>query len=154
MLRRETRPKRNERCFCGSGRKYKYCHAKNSAVQPVVRECTYIDDGEEAVRYVICNETATSFFSTETNAILVFSDRATATAIATLPEFLDQRPGEINVASVGQTKFEKLKQTLPFIEIPEGDAVTAAKLVRARLAAAGYVSPDVKEPEEEQNEEL
>lgn len=144
MLRRESRPKRNDRCFCGSGRKYKYCHAKNSAVQPTVRECYYIDDGEEAVRYVISDSNATSFFSTSAGAILVFSDRATATAIATLPEFSAQLPGEINVASVGATKFEKLKNTLPFVEIAVGDIDTATTLVRDRLRDAGYEHPSAE----------
>lgn len=142
MLRREPKPRRNEKCFCGSGRKYKYCHAKNATVQPQLRECTYIDDGETAVRYVIANERATGFFSTAANAILVFRDRATATAIATLPEFDGQQPGEINVASVGETKFKVLQEKLPFVEIDEGDVETAVALVRQRLEAGGYPSAD------------
>ena len=130
MLRKQAAPRRNERCWCGSGKKYKYCCLPAPVVQPQ-RVIQYIDSGEEAVRYVICNARGTGFFSTKDNQVIVFPDRATAYAIATLDDFESQAPGEINVAGVGSTKWEHLQQTLPFVEVADVDA--AATLVRERI---------------------
>lgn len=130
MLRKEAAPKRNERCWCGSGKKYKYCCLPAPVLQQP-RVVQYIDSGEEAVRYVICNERGTGFFSTKDNQVIVFPDRATAYAVATLEDFEEQAPGEINVAGVGATKWEHLQKTLPFVEVP--DVETAVTLVRERI---------------------
>lgn len=130
MLRKAPTPKRNERCWCGSGRKYKYCCLPGAVVQPQ-RVVQYIDSGEAPVRYVICNSRGTGFFSTKENQIIIFPDRATAYAVASLSEFESQEPGEINVAGVGETKWKHLQETLPFVEVP--DAETAIELVLERI---------------------
>jgi hypothetical protein len=130
MLRKQAAPKRNERCWCGSGKKYKYCCLPTPVVQPQ-RVVQYIDSGEEAVRYVICNARGTGFFSTKDNQVIVFPDRATAYAAATLDDFEEQAPGDINVAGVGPTKWEHLQQTLPFVEVP--DIETAVALIHERI---------------------
>jgi hypothetical protein len=126
-------PKRNERCPCGSGAKYKRCHGAltSRAPAPVGRAIGYIDSGETPVRYVIADGKGTSFFCDKDNKILIFSDRAEAYAVANLEEFSDQEPGEINVAGVGQEKFAHLCETLPYLEV---DAVQAVALIRERLA--------------------
>ncbi|NDC55262.1 MAG: SEC-C domain-containing protein [Alphaproteobacteria bacterium] len=116
MLRKQATPKRNERCWCGSGKKFKYCCLIPPMTQPQ-RVMQYIDSGEEAVRYVISNSRGTGFFSTKEGKIIVFKNRAEAFAIATLPEFENQEPGEINVAGVGATKWQHLQEKLPFIEV-------------------------------------
>lgn len=131
MLRKPAAPKRNERCWCGSGRKYKYCCLSPAVTQPQ-RVMQYIDSGEDAIRYVICNARGTGFFSTKDNQIIVFKERAHAFVVATLPEFENQDPGEINVAGVGPTKWEYLQKTFPFVEVDEPDAAIA--LVHERIA--------------------
>ena len=131
MLRKSAVPKRNERCWCGSGRKYKYCCLTPPMTQPQ-RVMQYIDSGEEPVRYVICNSRGTGFFSTKDNQIMVFKSRADAHIIATLPEFENQTPGEINVAGVGPTKWEHLQATYPFVEIDTPEMAIA--LVHERIA--------------------
>lgn len=133
MLRKPVAPKRNERCWCGSGKKYKYCCMSPAVTQPQ-RVMQYIDSGEEAVRYVICNERGTGFFSNKENQIIVFKSRSDAFAVATLAEFESQGPGEINVAGVGPTKWQHLQDTLPFVEVD--DAETAIALVQERIAHA------------------
>jgi len=144
MLRKPSLPKRNERCWCGSGRKYKYCCMQAATPQPQ-KVAHYIDSGEEAVRYVICNARGTGFFSTKDNQILVFPDRATAFAVATMDEFESQEPGEINVAGVGETKWQHLQTTLPFIEVH--DIETAVQLVHERIAFLTNTSAEVAAPE-------
>ena len=131
MLRRAASPKRNERCWCGSGRKYKFCCLIPRTQKPT-RSMQYIDSGEEAIRYVICNARGTGFFSTKDNKIIVFPTRADAFAIATLPEFESQEPGEINVAGVGPEKWQQLQNTLPFVEVDNVE--TAVALVQERIA--------------------
>lgn len=143
MLRKPSLPKRNERCWCGSGSKYKYCCMQAALPQPQ-RVSHYIDSGEEAVRYVICNARGTGFFSTKDNQILVFTDRATAFAVATLEEFETQEPGEINVAGVGETKWQHLQATLPFVEV--ADVETAVQLVHERIAHLTNKPAEVAEP--------
>lgn len=155
MLRKQAAPKRNERCWCGSGKKYKYCCMPDAVTQPQ-RVMQYIDGGEEAVRYVISNSRGTGFFSTKDNQILVFKTRADAFAVASLPEFESQEPGEINVAGVGETKWQHLQEKLPFIEID--DVEVAIALVQERIAhmTASQSQPEAEPsqtPEPEQPEQ-
>lgn len=141
MLRKQAAPKRNERCWCGSGKKYKYCCLIPPMTQPQ-RVMQYIDSGEEAVRYVISNARGTGFFSTRDGKILVFKNRAEAFAVATLPEFGEQEPGEINVAGVGETKWQHLQEKLPFVEID--DVEFAVSLVKDRIE---YMEQKLREQE-------
>lgn len=135
MIRKDSNmPKRNDACPCGSGAKFKKCCggsyiARHAAPRTGV---TYIDSGEEAIRWVICDLTGTRFFSNAANQILVFADKAVATAIVALEEFANQAPGEINVAAVGPTKFQHLCNTLPYVEV--ADVEHAVALVRERIA--------------------
>lgn len=128
---------RNELCPCGSEKKYKRCCLNRAPTSladvysPPTQKVAaqYIDTGEAAVRYVICDDVGTRFFVDKDGRILVFQSRADATAVATLEEF----DGDgINVAGVGQTKWEHLQKNLPYVE-PESVEV-AATLVRERLA--------------------
>lgn len=131
-IRRVNKPGRNEQCACGSGKKFKKCcaapYTQRPAPQPGV---LYIDSGEDAIRWVICNDKGTSFFSDKDNHIMVFTDKAAAFAIAGLEEFSGQEPGEINVAGVGATKFAHLCEKLPYVEVH--DVETASALIRERL---------------------
>lgn len=134
MLKRGTGIRRNDRCICGSGKKFKYCCHPQAARQPdgtPVKKTHYIDTGEVPVRYVIADEKGTSFFSTKENKIIVFQNRADAIAIATLDEFAAAEAGEINVAGVGETKWKHLQEKLPFVEV--ASAEEAAELVRERM---------------------
>lgn len=133
MLKKPQAPKRNQRCPCGSGRKFKHCclGALNAPAPTESASVGYIDEGEAPVRYVITNHIGTSFFSTKDNAVIVFKTRADAFAIATLPDFQDQDPGEINVAGVGPTKWQHLQEKLPYVEIDDVDV--AAQLIRERI---------------------
>lgn len=128
--------KRNDPCPCGSGQKWKKCCSENSPratmPQPPKRQ-VYIDSGEDAVRWVIADETGRKFFSDKDNRVLVFTDRAVAAAVASLDEFASREDNEINVAGVGPSKFEHLKEILPYIEV--SDIEIAAALVRERIAA-------------------
>ena len=136
-IRKDSIIKRNDRCPCGSGKKFKTCHSadapqnRGNYVAPQ-RSMSYIDTGESAVRYVICDRTGVKFFSDVDNRILVFPSRETATAVALLDEFGSQEPAEINVAGVGPTKWEHLQAKLPFIEVESVEH--AIELVRARIA--------------------
>ncbi len=136
-IRKDSIIKRNDRCPCGSGKKFKACHSADAPQNRVnyvapARSMSYIDTGESAVRYVICDSTGVKFFSDVDNKILVFKSREDATAIALLEEFGSQEPGEINVAGVGPTKWEHLQAKLPFIEVESIEQ--AVELVRARIA--------------------
>lgn len=130
MLKRGIGARRNDRCVCGSGKKFKYCCHPHSVRQPQ-KKVHYIDTGELPVRYVITDEKGTSFFSTKENKIIVFQNRADALAIATLDDFASSEVGEINVAGVGETKWKHLQETLPFVEV--ANAEEAAVLVRERM---------------------
>ena len=135
-IRKDSMIKRNDRCPCGSGKKFKACHSPAAPQNQVnyvapARSMNYIDTGESAVRYVICDRTGVKFFSDVDNRILVFPSRETATAVALLDEFGSQEPGEINVAGVGPTKWEHLQAKLPFIEVESVEH--AIELVRARI---------------------
>lgn len=128
---------RNQRCPCRSGRKYKQCCITRQGKPPSFLVPSpgqkVIDYGEDAIRWVICNNTGTSFFVDKQGRILVFSDKAVAQAAATLEVFSDAGPNEINVAGVGKTKWQHLQDTLPHIEV---DSLEMAKaLIDERLAA-------------------
>lgn len=133
MLKRGTGTRRNDRCVCGSGKKFKYCCSPDAVRQPgaPVKKTHYIDTGEVAVRYVIVDGKGTSFFSTKDNQIIVFQTRADAIAIATLDEFAAAEAGEINVAGVGETKWKHLQEKLPFVEV--ANAEEAVAFVRERM---------------------
>jgi hypothetical protein len=128
-------PKRNDRCPCGSGAKFKKCCAPSAPHETNGhhgRAVGYIDDGEDAARWVITNARGTSFFSDKDNKILVFTDKAVAFAIAHMSEFSSQEPGEINVAAVGESKFKHLCEILPYVEV--SDVETGVALVLERIA--------------------
>ena len=138
-IRKNNFIKRNERCPCGSGKKFKLCHsstapqtATDTKYATAAKAARYIDTGEEPVKYVICDNTGVKFFSDIDNKILVFASKEEAGAIARLETFADQAPGEINVAGVGQTKWEHLQATLPFIEVKSVEH--GLELVQARMA--------------------
>lgn len=135
-MKRAIGTRRNDRCVCGSGKKYKYCCHPQAAAQPTLGQPAkthYIDTGESAVRYVICDGRGTSFFVDKDGKILVFAARADAIAVATLDEFNTVEPGEINVAGVGPTKWAHLKNTLPYLEVASAEEAVA--LVRDRMQA-------------------
>lgn len=154
-LKRGTGVRRNDRCICGSGKKFKYCCSPSAVHQPdgPQKKTHYIDTGETPVRYVICDARGTSFFCDKDGSILVFQTRADALAVATLDEFANQEPGEINVAGVGETKWGNLQAKLPYIEVPSVEA--AVEIVRARIAhmeAQMTDSPADTSPEKPENE--
>lgn len=122
---------RNEACPCGSGDKFKRCHGRgaNSKIVPVIKHM--IDTGEEPIRWVITNQSATSFFVDKQGRVLVFPTKQMAVEIANLDLFASQGPNEIHVAGVGPTKWQKLQETLPFIEAPNFE--TAAALIEERV---------------------
>lgn len=136
MLRREARPRRNERCFCGSGKKYKYCHARNAVAQPHKRDTAYLDYDEVPIRFVIANSEGTGFFSTKDGKIMVFMSAHSAEAIARLPEFDDQVPGEINIVGIGHTKWQFFQERLPTVEFSDDAQAVAAQCIRDKISHA------------------
>lgn len=132
-IRRGSIGRRNDRCVCGSGKKFKHCCSPDASNRPTqyVKPVQYIDTGEEAVRWVICDDTGVKFFSDKDNRILVFKTRAAATAVALLNDFAAQEAGEINVAGVGATKWAHLQEILPFVEID--DVHKGIELLRERI---------------------
>lgn len=136
-IRNQSLIRRNDKCPCGSGKKFKVCHSPDApemrkSYAPQARAMNYIDTGESAVRYVICDNTGVKFFVDIDGKVLVFATREDATAIALLEDFADQAPGEINVAGVGPTKWERLQEKLPYIEVKSVEH--AVELVRERIA--------------------
>lgn len=133
-IRKDAVLKRNDRCHCGSGKKYKHCCSPDAptSVQDFSRAVHYIDAGESAVRWVISDATGTKFFSDKDGRVLVFADKSDATGIVLMDEFVGQEPGEINVAAVGPTKWLILQEKLPFFEVLNLDVGMA--LVRERIA--------------------
>lgn len=126
--------KRNDRCPCGSGKKFKSCcspDAPDNRARVHVHRPVFADTGERAVRWVITDATTTRFFADKDNRALVFKEQAEAIAIASLEEFRDQDPGEINVAGVGETKWQHLQEKIPFVEVQ--DIAHAVQLVRERI---------------------
>jgi hypothetical protein len=152
-IRRANKLGRNEPCVCGSNVKFKKCCGGNGSAQrhyATQPQVTYIDSGEAAVRWVICDQKGTSFFSTKDNQILVFTDKATAFAIAGLADFSGQEYGEINVAGVGETKFKHLCETLPHIEVADID--TAVALIQERIASKTQTEGEVSHGSDAQEE--
>jgi SEC-C motif len=132
-IRRNNAPaRRNDRCPCGSQRKFKKCCGLTVAgVEPQVKTVPqFIDTGEISIRWVIVDNTGTKLFSDKDNRALVFSSKDAAFAIATLDLFSSQAPGDINVAGVGETKFKHLQKTIPYVEV---EVDTAEALVRERI---------------------
>lgn len=125
--------KRNDPCPCGSGKKWKKCCSENAPREIQPQRQVYIDSGEDAIRWVITDETGRKFFSDKDSRVLVFTDRAVAVALAALDDFASQGVNEINVAGVGPSKFAHLREILPYVEV--SDIETAAALVRERIAA-------------------
>lgn len=156
MLRREARPRRNERCFCGSGKKYKYCHSRNAIEQPQKRDTQYLDYAEEPIRFVIANSEGTGFFSTKEGKVMVFTSSHTAKTIAHLPEFDDQVPGEINVVGIGPTKWQFFQERLPFIEFADDAQAVAAQCIRDKISHAleQYEAENAAETSEPSKEDV
>lgn len=129
-----TKIGRNQICFCGSGKKFKKCcirrHRSTWKTMPN-SEPRAIDYGEDAVRWVICDKTGTQFFVDKQGRILVFTDKQTARDAATLDVFDNPETDEINVAGVGQTKWQKIQDALPHVEVPNIETATA--LIRERI---------------------
>lgn len=90
-----------------------------------------IDYGEDSIKWVICDQVGTKFFVDKQGRILVFSDKAVARAAATLEVFKDQEPNEINVAGVGKTKWKKIQDELPHVEVENIEM--AAALINERI---------------------
>jgi hypothetical protein len=153
LIRGNMSVRRNDKCPCDSGKKYKHCHSPEASKHPNshMKPVKYIDNGEEAVKYVIGDSTGVKFFSDKDNNILVFASREDATAIALLEDFAEQSPGEINVAGVGQTKWEHLQTKLPYVEVKSVEH--AASLIRERIeiqaAKLESMSDEVDQPEKE-----
>jgi hypothetical protein len=146
-IRKEDRPKRNDKCPCGSDKKFKWCCGQIPYVRPAKRIVPeFIDGGETPVRWVIVNEEGTSLFADKDNRALVFPYKELAHQIATLDEFDSQAPGEINVAGVGETKFKVLQEKVPYVEVSCFDE--AAALVRERIALTMAQEPEQLPPED------
>lgn len=143
--RNRVRIGRNERCPCGSGSKFKYCHGRRSAApqQPYIQQ--YIDTGEDPIRWVISSVTGTAFFVDAAGRILVFPTREMAQEITKLELFADHEDGEINVSGVGPTKWAHLQATLPFVEVES--AAQAAAFIAERLAAQAANNPEPEHTE-------
>lgn len=125
---------RNQKCPCNSGKKFKKCCiTKKRSVwdnMPNTQQRA-IDYGEDAIKWVICDQTGTKFFVDKQGRILVFSQKNTAHAAATLEVFKDQGPSEINVAGVGPTKWKKIQDELPHVEVENIETATA--LINERI---------------------
>lgn len=149
------KPRRNERCACGSGKKFKYCHgAEQNNIN--WRKPAYIDSGESPIRWVIVNRVGTSFFSDKDNRILVFKSRADANSVAMMDEFADQEPGDINVGGIGPAKWQHLQDTLPFIEVENVEHGQDLVIARIEFAMQQYAAAEAEavaeEPQAPENE--
>lgn len=131
-LRKMNFPKRNDPCPCGSGHKFKKCCSPGSIERAHIQQApSYIDYGEEPIRWVITDEIGTKFFADIDGRAIVFQNKDDAYAVTRLEDFADQDPGEINVAGVGETKWAALQNKISFVEVL--DAETAIKLIRERM---------------------
>jgi hypothetical protein len=134
--------RRNDRCPCNSGKKFKFCCSPEAPaiVQAAPRRPLFIDSGESPVRWVICDPSGVRFFADKDNRALLFDTYEDALQVARLEDFADQNPGEINVAGVGPTKLELLKEKIPYVEV---DVEIATQLVRERIeyGRAGELTP-------------
>jgi hypothetical protein len=151
-IRRNVIARRNDRCPCGSQKKFKKCCGLSVAfVRPQAKTVPqFIDTGEIAIRWVIVDNTGTKLFSDKDNRALVFASKDAAFATATLDLFSEQAPGDINVAGVGETKFKHLQEKIPYVEV---EADTAEALVRERIAV-GLASMETEYGEEVVEDEL
>jgi len=126
-----TKIGRNQVCFCGSGKKFKKCCIrKHRSMWKTMSnsEPRAIDYGEDAFRWVICDKTGVD----KQGRILVFTEKQVAHDAATLEVFGSPEADEINVAGVGQTKWQKIQDELPHVEVSSIE--TAAALIRERIA--------------------
>lgn len=137
-IRRGNIVRRNDRCVCGSGKKFKHCcspaafkHHRSTFMPPAPQTQPHIDFGEEPIRWVIVDRSGTQFFSDKENRVLVFADKDSAAAITQMEEFADQEPGDINVGGVGPTKWAKFQEMLPFVEVATTEE--AMEFVRERI---------------------
>jgi hypothetical protein len=146
-IRRNVVARRNDRCPCGSQKKFKKCCGTSLAfVRPTPRAIPqFIDTGEMPIRWVITDDTGKKLFSDKDNRALVFSSKDEAFATATLDLFAEQAPGDINVAGVGETKFKILQEKIPFVEVT---AEMAEALISERIAA-GLAQMEAEESEED-----
>lgn len=128
MLQKGSYAPRNALCVCGSGIKFKKCCGQPPSSN------RYHDYGEDAIRWVVVDDTGIKLFADVEGRALVFTDREAAYAIARLDEFSEQQPGEINVAGIGPTKWQTLQEKIAFREVSTADE--GAALVRAVLQAA------------------
>ena len=154
-LRRFNLPKRNDRCPCQSGKKFKRCcGAPVEIARPLLNtnghSPAYIDYGEEAIRWLIVDSSGTKIFSDIENHAIVFQKREDAFAVTQLEDFADQDPGEINVAGVGPTKWQMLQNKISFVEVLDAD--TAIKLVRERITQRRHDLDDATDAPEEETE--
>ena len=144
MLRKPNMPRRNDICPCGSETKFKKCCGSSKLVQRSVQNAAaYIDTGESAIRWLIVDEVGTKIFADVDGRAIVFKDKDHAFEVAQLEEFEEQAPGEINVAGVGPTKFDRLKEKIPYVEVDSAEQ--AIELVRARLHAMQQEQPTQEE---------
>jgi hypothetical protein len=130
-LRRNSLIRRNDRCLCGSGRKFKACCSSSATQRRQVTRPRYIDTGAIPVRWLVINRTGTQFFADKDNRAIVFSSHDDAVAVAMLEDFQEQALGDINVAGVGEAKFALLKEKIPYVEVADLDEAVA--LVRERI---------------------
>lgn len=131
-VRRRRLIGRNEKCVCGSGIKFKRCCLKQMDRTPMeYNKPQYIDFGDDPIRWVICDQTGTKLFADKQGRVLVFTDKDVAKKIATLEIFADQAPNEINVAGVGEKKWQTLQEKIPFLEVSNLELGTA--LVHERI---------------------
>jgi hypothetical protein len=134
-IRRPALPRRNDPCPCNSTKKFKKCCGTAVTFTRPTRQSLpqYIDTGETPIRWVIVDDTGTRLFADKDNRALVFSSKDDAFATATHDLFTDQQAGDINVAGVGETKFQTLQEKVPYVEV---NAEQAALLVQERVALA------------------
>lgn len=138
-IRRGNIIRRNDRCICGSGKKFKHCCSPDAFLRRSTEKFVapagtpvYIDSGEEPIRWVIVDRKGTAMFSDKAGRVLVFAEKAAAETVARLDEFSAQEPGEINLGGVGPTKWAKLQEMLPFVEVQ--NAEEGAELIRERIS--------------------
>lgn len=146
-IKARNRIGRNELCPCGSSTKFKHCHGRSENNYTVPTRKQYIDSGETPVRWVICNDVGTAFFADKDNRVLVFADKQIAIDVIRLDLFSSAGDNEINLAGVGQTKWEHLQATLPFVEVSSMEM--AAALIQERISdktAALKISEPTPEP--------
>lgn len=134
--------RRNDRCPCQSGKKFKFCCSPEAPTMEsgITPRPMFIDSGEKPVRWLICDPSGIRFFADKDNRALLFDTYEDALQVARLEDFADQNPGEINVAGVGPTKLELLKEKIPYVEV---DVAIATQLVRERIeyGRAGELIP-------------